>query len=173
MREKNPIFLFLNGKHYTHNGISGKLYRTEAMSGHAERITHEPDVIGKRTDKYKETKKQLGDDWDCDLTQDPESYCEIADALGYRPMMTVSEIASQIPIGTTVEGAYDVGASIHPVADGTNARTLVENYIGLPEVQIYQDAIGCTREETPAESQVIALVALWQMRRAVQVYINN
>lgn len=84
----NEIFAFLDGRHYTRNGISGHFkhdisYGIFPYPHSRERLLFYPDALGRQTDEYQETKKSLGDDWVSDLTEDIEHYCAVALELGY------------------------------------------------------------------------------------------
>lgn len=88
MKEINEVFAFLDGRKFTHKGISGHL-KHEISYGifpypHArERLLFYPDALGRQTPTYAETRKQLGDDWVTDFTDDIETYCSYAMELGF------------------------------------------------------------------------------------------
>lgn len=102
--EQNMCFVFLNGKHYVLDGISGvfehwwerrskKIY----VTGYApytpepaevywlEELRHVPDEVGKQSEEYQKTRAELGDDWATDLTESETfRYVDIATELGYK-----------------------------------------------------------------------------------------
>lgn len=85
---------YLDGKPYTHNGISGRILYVEYPAFYpyrhtAQSIVHEADEAGKQTEAYQETKRTLGDDWDSDLT-DSESLVDIAVACGMTEEMILA-----------------------------------------------------------------------------------
>lgn len=84
----NPVFEFLNGKTYKLYGVSGTFEHKITESVYPTRRTveslyHNPDAKGRRTTRYQETKRLLGDDHTTDLTSSIDTYCEIACELGY------------------------------------------------------------------------------------------
>jgi hypothetical protein len=82
----NPIFEFLDGKHYTHNDVSGTL-RHETLTHHTgfveNRLMHHADKKGQQCTAYRKTREKLGDDYVTDLTNDIEGYCVLARIFGY------------------------------------------------------------------------------------------
>lgn len=83
----NEVFLFLDGRKFTHKGISGHLKHDRMWGIHPLRVTERllfiPDVLGRQTQEYLDSKKKLGDDWISDLTDDIETYCSYALELGF------------------------------------------------------------------------------------------
>lgn len=170
----NPIYRFLNGKVYNLDGVQGIFYYRPIESFGRDTIEHQPTPVGKQSAHYAEVKRQLRDDWSSDLTHS-ERVADIAVALGYRELMTIEQIAAMIPADVTIDTAYDVAVSIHPRIDGISASCIVADYRHLlPEAKIHEQAIDATRPgETPEQFTVIAFVTLWQLRAAVDVYLNN
>ena len=90
----NDVFEFLDGKPYILEGISGYLkydsYRAIYPYEHTvEKLSHIPDSEGKKSLYYQSIRVYLGDDWDTDLTNDIEAYCNIALELGYNYVETI------------------------------------------------------------------------------------
>lgn len=83
----NPLFEWLNGKSYKLDGMSGKFEHQHHYSPYYGRVCEELyfniDAKGRKTEQYQKTRRELGDDWSRCLTQDIETYCEIARSLGY------------------------------------------------------------------------------------------
>lgn len=76
---------FLQDKKYTLDGIEGifKARTYTTFYGHSSiRIDHKPTSKGKKSEAYQEIKRQLGDDFDSDVTED-ERLCDIATELGF------------------------------------------------------------------------------------------
>lgn len=76
----------MNGRAYTLDGIHGtiKVERTpSALHGGLPilKVTHEPSKRGQKSDAYAKTRRQLGDDWNTDLTWS-ERLADIAVTLG-------------------------------------------------------------------------------------------
>jgi hypothetical protein len=73
-------FEYLNGRTVTHDGIEGVLRysKRNAIYPYAHTIhqlIHEPTEAAKETSAYQYIRRQLGDDWDTDLT-DSECWCD-------------------------------------------------------------------------------------------------
>ncbi len=71
---------FLNGKAYTHQGISGT-FRYEP--DRRMKISHTADYDGRRTPAYRKMRDYLGDDWNTDFTNH-DDLCDVALALGFK-----------------------------------------------------------------------------------------
>ena len=76
----------LDGKSYTHNGISGRILYAEYQAifpyrTTVQHIVHEADEAGQQTIEYQEAKRLLGDEWDTELT-DSDELVNIALACG-------------------------------------------------------------------------------------------
>jgi hypothetical protein len=81
----NELFEKLDGKNYTHNGIPGKLKHgvyKDRFNLTVNKLYHQASAKGKKTAAYLAIKATLGDDWDTDLTNNIDLYCEIARKLG-------------------------------------------------------------------------------------------
>lgn len=84
----NPVFDFLDGRTVTRKGIQGrfKVQVVTAKYPYPRTLTSliwEPTAKGRATAAYQKVKRELGDDWTSDLTQDPEEFCAIAIRLGF------------------------------------------------------------------------------------------
>lgn len=84
----NEVFEFLNGKTYTLDGISGSFRHEVRKAAYPyphtyERLIHEADTEGLRSEPYLAQKRELRDDWISDLTDNVERYVAIAYELGY------------------------------------------------------------------------------------------
>lgn len=76
---------YLEGKKYVLDGIEGKFKArtwTTRYGYSTIRIDHKPTEKGKRSEAYQVIKRQLGDDFDSDVTED-ERLCDIATELGF------------------------------------------------------------------------------------------
>ena len=51
----------INGMIYTHKGIQGRI-EIDCVGG-MTRVNHVPTAKGRKTDAYRETRRDLGDDW--------------------------------------------------------------------------------------------------------------
>ncbi len=85
---------YLDGKTYTHNGISGKITYSERQARYpyphiVQKIEHEANAAGKRSIEYQEAKRILGDDWVSDITNS-ESLINIALACGMTEEMILA-----------------------------------------------------------------------------------
>ena len=84
----NPVFEFLDGRSYTLNEISGQ-FRHETRRAiypyprTIEKLTFQPDEKGQATEEYRQTRRELKDDWTTDLTDAIDTYCDIAIELGF------------------------------------------------------------------------------------------
>ena len=79
---------FLDGKTLVRRGIRGKfkleIYRAIYPYEHTyTQLWHIPDEQGRQTEEYREIKRQLGDDWQTDLTNEFDAQIEAAAELGY------------------------------------------------------------------------------------------
>lgn len=76
----NQALESLNGREYVHRGIHGVLH----YGGRRfyERLTHDPSSIGKETEAYAVTRRELGDDWSTDLTDCEEAVVAIFEHFG-------------------------------------------------------------------------------------------
>lgn len=75
----------LDGKHYVLDGVSGTIkyreFQGRGVHGLNQRISHVADEEGKKTEYYCKTARELGDDYDTDLT-DSERLVDILCELG-------------------------------------------------------------------------------------------
>lgn len=57
---------YMHGKHYVLDGISGKFKLSTSIDRYGAPVynfSHVPDAAGKRSEKYKEIRRRLHDDW--------------------------------------------------------------------------------------------------------------
>ncbi len=85
----NPVFEFLNGKTYKLDGVSGTFRHKVSQARYpyprtVEDLYHDKDAAGRRTKRYQDIKRELGDDYSTCLTNSIDEYCEIAHELGYK-----------------------------------------------------------------------------------------
>lgn len=78
----NSVFQFLDGKLHVYQGISGRFHHTVSfhkyLNRYEEKLHFIPDEQGRESHEYLKVKRELGDDWDFDLTDNIEAYTAIA-----------------------------------------------------------------------------------------------
>jgi hypothetical protein len=82
---KEELFQALHGRKYTHRGVQGIFkheHYTDRFGLPVHRLYHEPTTTGKKSKVYRESKRQLDDDWLTDLTDDIDEQIHIAIKLG-------------------------------------------------------------------------------------------
>ena len=82
------VWDFLDGRAYTLDGVHGKfeVSKREALYPYhhtAYSLYHRPSTKGKKSATYRKIKRDLGDDWDSDLSDQIEKFCDIARKLGF------------------------------------------------------------------------------------------
>jgi hypothetical protein len=83
-KQESDLFTWLHDKVFYLDGIHGTFERFNPgeRQGYA-RLYHNPSAQGRQTDHYKIMKRELGDDWVTDLTDNIERYVATAINLGY------------------------------------------------------------------------------------------
>ena len=88
-KPNNPIFAFLNGRKSTRNGIQGVFIHEVRQARYPylhwkEKLRWVPTAAGQKTEQYLKVRRELGDDWESDLTDCIDEYCSIAVRLGFK-----------------------------------------------------------------------------------------
>ena len=71
----------MNGMTYTDDGIAGHIKTSRSRYG-SWVVGHEPSAAGKRSARYCQIRRELGDDWSTDYTETPAAVWDKAEAEG-------------------------------------------------------------------------------------------